>query len=47
MAFCNVNRLIGDIFCLITDGLRDLDTIANILGRKVSDIKNERVKKNV
>ena len=44
MTFCNINRLLADIFCLVTDGLGDLDTIAKILGRRISELKKERSK---
>jgi hypothetical protein len=37
MNFCNIKRVVVDVFRLISDGVNDLDAVANITGRKIRD----------
>ena len=38
MEFCNINRLISDIYAMVKDGLSDMDTIVKILGRRIGEL---------
>jgi len=35
---CNLNKLIGEVYELISDGVLNMDALANILGRRISQL---------
>lgn len=43
---CNISRMIRDIYGLILDGLKCMDTIANIVGRRISELYDKNKQSN-
>ena len=40
--FCNINRIISDIYAMVEDGVTNLDSIVNIIGRKIKELSLNR-----
>lgn len=38
LGVCNISRIIRDMYGLVSDGLKSMDTIVNIIGRKIGEL---------